>query len=472
MGSTSTATSTSTTDVKVKVDVNRARARTPRHASKTFVRHVLTREHHTALRERRSSPYLAAHGLRHPRRRLHLVRDMERRVGGGRGRITPSAGLACGPACLLQAVQHMPQDVDLLPSGLRRHLTRQYPASRVVSTRRLAPDSGSDRGSTAKAAGYGLPVHLVLQHPDGQQLDLVWRLASANELGHDRRSDRAANQLLAFDDFACVPRHIAAIDVGAIDKDGELVSLRGCSELYLITAYAHGTTYADDLRAIARDQAAGARDLARADALAGYLARLHVPIDDPPRYRRAIRDLVGAGEGIYGIVDSYPDDVPGVTAERLHGIERACAAWRWRLRGHEGRLVRTHGDFHPFNVIFGEGADFTALDASRGTCGDAADDVTAMSINYLLFALDAEGSWKRGLGTLWHRFWQTYSAARSDPSLHACAPPYFAWRALVVCNPRFYPALSAGGRAALLGLAEGALAANHFEPRWADELFS
>jgi len=33
---------------------------------------------------------------------------------------------------------------------------------------------------------------------------------------HDRRADRAAQALLAFDDFAAIPHHIAALDVGAI----------------------------------------------------------------------------------------------------------------------------------------------------------------------------------------------------------------------------------------------------------------
>jgi hypothetical protein len=117
-------------------------------------------------------------------------------------------------------------------------------------------------------------------------------------------------------------------------------------------------------------------DLGRATALARFLAELHIPIAEPLRYRRAIRDLVGSGEGIYGIVDGYPPDVRGVDAERLQGIEHCCATWRWRLRGREPRLARTHGDFHPFNVVFGEGLHFTLLDASRGGCGDPADDVT------------------------------------------------------------------------------------------------
>src|SRR5204862_237988 len=107
--------------------------------------------------------------------------------------------------------------------------------------------------------------------------------------------------------------------------------------------------------------------------------------------------------------------------ERLHAIERRCVEWRWRLREHEGRLCRTHGDFHPFNIVF-DGDQLNVLDASRGTCGDPADDVTALAINYLLFALQTAGSW-RALAPLWRRFWSTYLGERPDPSLVQVAPP-------------------------------------------------
>lgn len=355
---------------------------------------------------------------------------------------------------------------------LREHLARLFPTFQVTALEPLAPDGGASRGATTKAAGYGLPLRIRMKSASGESRELVWRVASANEFGHDRRADRAANMLLAFDDFRRTPRHIEALDVGTIGGDGELLSVRDGGEFYLITEYAPGAIYADDLRRIARGQVATDLDLARAGALAGFLAELHVPIAEPLRYRRAIRDLVGHGEGIYGIVDGYPVDVPGAPSERLQAIEHGCATWRWQLRGCERRLVRTHGDFHPFNIVFDDGVRFTLLDASRGGCGDPADDVTAMAINYVLFALDAPGAWRRGLGALWRRFWETYADARSDDGLLACTPPFFAWRALVVCNPRFYPDLTYHGRDALLGLAERGLDAHRFDPAWADELFS
>ena len=358
-----------------------------------------------------------------------------------------------------------------LQARLRDHLARLYPGRRVVAIEPLAPDTGATNGSTTKAAGYGLPVRVVLANDTGEPLELVWRIASENEFGHDRRSDRAASTIQAFDDFRGMPAHIAAIDLGVVLDDGALLSIRDATEHYLITSYAPGTIYADDLRRIAATRTACDTDLARLDALAHYLATLHAPLADRARYRRAIRDLVGSGEGIYGIVDGYPAGVPSAPPERLRAIEEQCAAWRWRLSDRGDRLTRTHGDFHPFNVVFGAGTEFTLLDASRGGGGDPADDLTAMAVNFLLFAIDDPAAWPQGLGVLWHQWWQRYLGLRDDPDLLDVAPPFFAWRALVVANPKFYPQLSPRGRDRILGFAEDLLHDHTLDPHWAEELF-
>jgi aminoglycoside phosphotransferase (APT) family kinase protein len=267
------------------------------------------------------------------------------------------------------------------------------------------------------------------------------------------------------------------VDVGAVADDGRLVSLRQTGEPYLVTEWAEGALYAEDLRRIAVEARASALDLARCDALADALVRLHAErLDDPPAWRRAVRDLVGHGEGIFGMVDGYPAGVPGAPPERLQAIEERCLAWRWRLRGRTHRLARIHGDFHPFNVVFrapepgGDATRFTLLDASRGGKGDPADDLTALAVNFPFFALENPGRWVRGLGVLWHAFWEGYVRRTGDAEALEVAAPYLAWRALVVACPRFYPRLGSGERAKLLRLARNALEQG-FRPALADELF-
>jgi Phosphotransferase enzyme family len=354
---------------------------------------------------------------------------------------------------------------------LRVALEKLCPGSRLIACEPLGGDGGASVGR--KEAGYGQPLKLILEEADGTPRILVFRTASHNEFGHDRRSDRAGEVLLAFDTFPLFPGHVRALDVGAITPAG-LRTLADAGELYLITTFAEGRLYADDLRRVASEGMATQGDLERCDALARWLVDLHrTPCPaDGVAWRRAIRDLVGHGEGIFGVVEAYPPDVPGAPRELLERIEHRCLDWRWRLRERTDRLHRTHGDFHPFNIVFSEGARFTVLDASRGGRGDPADDLTALSINYLFFALQAPGTWERGFGRLWRRFWNTYLAGSRDNEILHTAAPFLAWRALVLCCPRFYPDLGAEARRALLDLAERVLDAACFVPGVAEELFA
>ena len=52
------------------------------------------------------------------------------------------------------------------------------------------------------------------------------------------------------------------------------------------------------------------------------------------------------------------------------------------------------------------------------------------------------------------------------------AAPFLAWRALVLACPRFYPGLEPTARGKLLDLADRALAADAFDPAFAEVLFA
>jgi hypothetical protein len=356
------------------------------------------------------------------------------------------------------------------PPGLRDHLARLFPGSRIRSVEPLT--SGAAAGvALTKAVGYGVPLKVMLEGPDGARF-LVFRTASPNDFGHDRRSDRAQQMLLAFDTFGGIPRHAKALDVGAIAGGGSLVSLRDAGEFYLLTDYLAGRLYADDLRRLATMGELHDEDRRRANVLARYLADLHAEAGGRPAlYRRAIRDLLGHGEGIFGIADAFLPDVPSAPPERLHRIESLCLEWRWRLRSAESRLARTHGDFHPFNVLFDDRGELALLDTSRGSRGEPADDVTAMAINYFFAALEAPEAWPSALGPLWDAFWSEYVRKSGDSGVFGVAAPFLAWRGLVLACPMWYPALAASARDRLLAFVEDALRRRRFDPGAAHAFF-
>ncbi len=288
-----------------------------------------------------------------------------------------------------------------------------------------------------KLYGYGLPV-LIRYRVDKAEQCAVLRTMTANPFGHEHRADRAASLLLSYDTFD-LPRHVRALDVGLLRPDRELVSLGMGGEFFLLTDYVAGTLYAEDLQRLRDTGKLTDLDIRRAAALAHYLSEIHaVKRDAPALYRRAIRDLIGSGEGIFGLADSYPPDFSLIDATWLERVEQSCVHWRWRLKGQNGRLAQIHGDFHPFNVLFGDNEEFWLLDRSRGGWGEPADDVSALAINYLFFSLQRSGKLATPFLELWDCFWQTYLQQTADEQLLALIAPFFAWRALVVASPVWY----------------------------------
>ena len=360
-----------------------------------------------------------------------------------------------------------------LPSGLQTRLSHLFPGATVVAVRALGPDADPTEDESNKGIGYGRPLRIDLSHVDGRKQRIVFHTATANDFGHDRRSDRAAEMLLSYDTFHLIPRQARALDVGAICSDGGLTPLGNTGEFYLITEWAEGHLYAEDLRRIAHAGIAQPQDVDRARDLARYLAALHRhPGTHAGAYVRALRDLVGSGEGIAGIADGYPADTPGAPPERLHALQRACLDWRFRLHHHADRLRRTHGDFHPFNLLFDDRGELFVLDSSRGCEGDPADDVASLTINYLFFGVEQRATWAQGLGRLWHAFFETYVADAGDDNVFSALAPFYAWRALVVASPQWYPHMHAADRDRILRFAERALAAPRFDPRWGAEAMS
>ena len=336
----------------------------------------------------------------------------------------------------------------------------------------MGPDDASPSQSiTAKSAGYGIPIRIDVE-VDGQRRSFVLHGSSANQFGHDRRADRAAELLLAADTFASIHRHTRALDVGAFRRDGSSVSLLDSGEFYLLTEFAPGAAYAEDLRRIAKTHVAEPEDVRRVDVMVDYLVSLHAERQQGvAAYQRSLRDLLGSGEGIFGIVDAYPRETPGAGQGRLQQLEARCLEFRWKLKQREPRLARVHGDFHPFNVLFDEASSLHVLDTSRGSLGDPADDVACMAVNYVFFALEDAGSWHAALAARWYQLWDEYLAKSADGELLSVVAPFLTWRLLVLACPIWYPNLSANARERLLGLADAALSTDRFDPRLAEAVF-
>jgi aminoglycoside phosphotransferase family enzyme len=139
--------------------------------------------------------------------------------------------------------------------------------------------------------------------------------------------------------------------------------------------------------------------------------------------------------------------------------------WRWKLKPVTHRLRQIHGDFYPWNILFGDGTDFRVLDRSRGEFGDPADDVTCITSNFLFFSLQRHGRLAGVLEALFQRFWERYLAKSGDVEILRVTAPFFAFRGLVMASPLWYPALPDSVRQKLLAFVFTVLTEDDFDPQ-------
>jgi len=321
-----------------------------------------------------------------------------------------------------------------------------------------------EEGDDLKGFGYGAPLFLEYE-VSGLRKKAVLETMAPSSYGHDHFSDRAQAILWEHAAFNSLPRHVRSLDSGAFTGSGRIVSTGSAEEFFLLTEYVEGRGYFKDLERIRDSGKASEEDLDRTLALADYLAMVHAErLAAPALYTRRIRDLMGHGECIMGMIDSYPAQFEFITQPLLKKIELACVEWRWRIKGRSDRLCRVHGDFHPWNILFRSRTDFTVLDRSRGEWGEPADDVATMTINYLFFSLQRSGRVEGDLEKLFHSFWDRYLGKTGDRELLEVIAPFYAWRGLVIASPIWYPHLSEEVRRTIFHFIGNVLKADRFDP--------
>ena len=344
---------------------------------------------------------------------------------------------------------------------LEEYLSSVYKAS--VKVLRAVPMGGNGIADL-KGFGYGVPYFIDFS-VGGETKHVVLEAMRPEGFGHDYFSDRAAVLLWQHSVFNNLPKHVRSVDVGAFMSDGEtLRSLGGCREFFILTEFVDGVLYHSDLDRIKETGDLRALDEERCLALSDYLVGIHsVKKDAPGLYFRRIRDLVGHGEGVFGLTDSYPSGLGYVNERVFVDFEKMCVEWRWRLKHKAHRLSQVHGDLHPWNVMFRQGLDFTVLDRSRGEWGEPADDVTAMTINYIFYSLQVFGRMAGTFERLFLLFWRNYLDKTGDDEILSVVQPFYAWRSLVLASPLWYPNLPVDVRSKIFRFANKMLKAKTFD---------
>ncbi len=137
-------------------------------------------------------------------------------------------------------------------------------------------------------------------------------------------------------------------------------------------------------------------------------------------------------------------------------------------------MSQVHGDFHPWNILFDkrlESSKFTMLDRSRGEWGEPADDVCALSINYLFYSLRKYGEIRGEFKELFDLFLKTYSQNTNYEELSTAMPLFYVFRALVIASPVWYPDLDDNVRRKIFNFAQNLLDEGKFDYLRVNEYF-
>lgn len=284
-------------------------------------------------------------------------------------------------------------------------------------------------------------------------------------LGHDYPSDRAQVFLLGLETYNDLPKHAKAIDVLSVLEDGSVRSIGGGKEYYFLMEKVEGRDYFNDLKGFSKKEKLEPLDVKKIKAMTSYLSQIHsTKKDSRSLYWRKLRDIIGHGECLMGVFDTYPDGI--ISYKEMAEIEKLCIDWRAALKPKIYRLSQIHGDFHPGNILFKKNEDeidFILLDRSRGPFGEPADDLTALCINYIFFSVqyhgDVQGAYLEGL----RLFFEDYIKLTGDEEILSVVAPFFAFRGVVVANPIFYPDLNMDSRKKIFNFAKGVLKDKAFD---------
>jgi hypothetical protein len=327
--------------------------------------------------------------------------------------------------------------------ALKTYLKEEFPGALGIEISKL--------GEGVQGAGF-----LIEVKTEAGMKTYVVKGLFPHGLGHDYPSDRAGVFLLDLDEFRNLPDHVGALDVLAEKQDGSLISIGGGKEYYLLMEKAEGRHYFHDLSNMSGADRLDTSDIEKIRTMTSYLAGIHsVKNDSRPLYWRKIRETIGHGECLMGVFDTYPEGT--LEYGEMAEIEKKCVDWRERLKSKFRRLCQIHGDFHPGNIWFRNNKRFILLDRSRGPWGDAADDVTALTINYIFFSVNNFGSLEGPYLESLRLFYDDYIKLTGDDEIFEVLAPFYAFRGAVVANPAFYPEVSPENRRRLFRFIHGVL---------------
>lgn len=288
-------------------------------------------------------------------------------------------------------------------------------------------------GSGVLGTGYSINFKL-----NDENKTLIIKSLFKENLGMDHYSDRASSLLEAHDNYNKMENHIKSEDVIAQNEDDSLISIGNAKEFYILMEEAKGENLFKDFENIKKSKLLNEKTKDKIKKISDFLVKLHKNKHESiSLYRRKIRDIIGSGGSLIGLLDMHPEnDFRKFEKEWTEIIKRSINFWK-KSRNLNHRLSEIHADFHPGNLWF-DGDKLIILDRSKGRFGEPADDIIAFGINPIMYALITNEKFEGPFKEIFDLFWNNYFKQTKDKEMRKIMAPYIAFRISVITNPLFY----------------------------------
>jgi hypothetical protein len=296
-------------------------------------------------------------------------------------------------------------------------------------------------GSGVLGTGYSIKFEL-----NNKNKILILKSLFKENLGMDHYSDRAASLIEAHDNYNKMDSHVKSIDVISQKENNDLVSIGDSKEFYILMEEAKGKNLFNDFEEAKKYGKLSIVTENKIKIISDFLVKLHKNKHKSiSLYRRKIRDTIGSGGSLIGILDMHPDsDFEKFKYEWIKIVNKSLIFWN-KSRNLHYRLCEIHGDYHPGNLWFEE-EKLIVLDRARGRFGEPADDITAFLVNPIMYSLILYNKFKGSFKEIFDVFWNNYFKQTTDREMRKIMAPYIAFRIAVVTNPIFYNDEYFGGK--------------------------